>query len=89
MPQSGRRPQHHKRAFCDVSVTSALARKADIRERLGKVRFVPDGDITLGQRPPVHGNFHTLIIDRELVGRRFYDFSFICGSLSDANREPT
>jgi len=45
MPQSGRRPQHHKRTFGPRNAMSALPPKADIAECDGDVRFVPKADI--------------------------------------------
>jgi hypothetical protein len=45
MPQSGRRPQHHKQTSQRVRLMSALPPKADIAQGDCRVRFVPKADI--------------------------------------------
>src|SRR5262249_40381230 len=45
MPQSWRRPQHHKRTFCSAIAMSALPPKADICGAKRNVRYGPEVDI--------------------------------------------
>src|SRR5262249_44649553 len=64
MPQSGRRPQHHKQTFTSQKVMSALPPKADMCGALAHVCFGPKADSCTAaniRQGLFRGQFHVLV----------------------------
>src|SRR5262249_55142571 len=92
MPQSWRRPQHHKRTFAVQKVMSALPPKADIgganrnvREELGRLRLTGIGAALLSIQQSLysHERWSALVLNED--HQEFRRLGTACVPVNDMN----